>query len=346
MVRNHVFTALLIVGVALCVLTALPFVPALLWAATLAILTKPLQSRFRRFGGTGSAILTTLLTGLVLAVPAVLIGVGLGLQVGDVAERLQGKSLASLTQDAQAALAPWAERVGVRHLDLQKAIQENAGQIASAARPAATRFAVGAGTTLVTLVIALLTQFFLLRDGERLRESAFDFSPLSREKTAGLLERTAETVRAVFVGTVLVAAIQGAIMGVAYLFAGLSNALLLGLVSAVLCIIPLLGAPALYIPIGAGLLATGNAKGGLIVLLVGFLIVSQVDNVLKPFLISGRASLHPMAVFFAILGGTLLVGPIGVMAGPMLLTLVLGLLEALRERMAEEGGAVREEAAS
>lgn len=57
----------------------------------------------------------------------------------------------------------------------------------------------------------------------------------------------------------------------------------------------------LYLPIGLALVAGGNVRGGVIVLGVGFLLVSQVDNVLKPFLILGRASLHPMAVFFAIL---------------------------------------------
>ena len=336
MARNHVFAALLLLGVVLCVLTVLPFVPALLWAATLAILAKPLTHRFRRLGDTGSVLAATLVTGLVLAVPLILIGAGLGLQMGNLSERLQGRSLESLTHDAEAALAPVAERLGIEHLDLRKTLRDNGSEIAASIRPAATKFAIGAGTTLVTLVVALLTQFFLLRDGARLKEPAFAFSPLSRPKTQALMERTAETVRAVFVGTVLVAALQGAVMGVAYGFAGIPNALLLGVVSAVLCIVPLLGAPVLYIPIGLALLATGNVKGGAIILGVGFLVVSQIDNLLKPFLISGRASLHPMAVFFAILGGTLLVGPIGVMAGPMLLTIVLGLLEALRERMEEE----------
>ncbi|RYG25394.1 AI-2E family transporter [bacterium] len=333
MTRNHVFAALLFLSVALCVYAALPFVPALLWATTLAILSRPLVRRFARFGETGSALIATLVTGLILAIPLLMIGVGLGLQVSNVADQLHGKSLETLISDAERALMPIAERFGIHNLDLQKALRENGGALAASVRPAATRFVVGAGATLLTLVVALLTQFFLLRDGHRLREPAISLSPLTPDRTEALLERTAETVRAVFIGTVLVAAIQGAIMGVAFWAAGLTNALLLGVVSAVLCIIPLLGAPVLYLPIGLGLLATGNTKGGLIVLGVGLIVVSQVDNVMKPFLISGRANLHPMAIFFAILGGTLLFGPIGVMAGPMLLTVTLGLLDGLREKI-------------
>lgn len=338
MTRTHVFVVLLAVGLVLCVYAALPFVPALLWATTLAILSRPIARRFARFGETGSALVATLVTGLILAVPLALIGLGLGIQVSNVTNQLHGRSLETLTTDAEKMLSPVAARFGIQNLDLQQALREHGGAVAASLRPAATRFAVGAGTTVVTLVVALLMLFFLLRDGHRLREQAFAFSPLTRERTEALLERTAETVRAVFIGTVLVAAIQGAIMGLAFWAAGIPNALLLGVVAAVLCVIPLLGAPVLYLPVGLGLLAMGNVKGALIVLGVGFIIVSQVDNVMKPFLISGRANLHPMAIFFAILGGTLLFGPIGVMAGPMLLTITLGLLDALREQLDTEEG--------
>lgn len=339
MARNLVFVALLVASLALCVMAALPFVPALLWAATMAILAKPLMTRFSRLGDTGSALAATLVTGLILTIPLAIIGFGFALQVENVAEQLQGKSFDTLLGEAERWLTPLVQRVGVEHLDLREALRKNAGSLATGIRPVATRFAVGAGTTVVTVVIALLTQFFLLRDASRLREPVQAYSPLSPERTQAVLHRTAETVRAVFIGTVLVAAIQGAIMGMAFWWAGIPNALLLGVVAAMACVIPLLGAPVLYLPIGLGLLATGDVRGAAIVLAVGLLIVSNVDNFMKPFLIGDRASLHPMAVFFAILGGTLLVGPIGVMAGPMLLTLTLGLLEALREKIELERAA-------
>jgi predicted PurR-regulated permease PerM len=136
----------------------------------------------------------------------------------------------------------------------------------------------------------------------------------------------------------LVAIIQGTIMGITYALAGAPNALLLGVLSVILCIIPLLGAPVLYIPSGLIMLANGNTAGAFAVLGVGFLVVSQIDNLLKPFFIGGRANLHPMATFFSILGGVLLFGAVGVMAGPMLLTILIALQHIVRERVRLESG--------
>ena len=157
----------------------------------------------------------------------------------------------------------------------------------------ATRFFGSIASTAGVLLIALLAQFYLLRDGDRLREVALDFSPLDRAETERLLDRTRETVPAVFVGTVLVSVIQGAIMGVTFWALGVSNALLLGLLGILLCLIPVLGAPAMYVPAAGIMLATGDPKGAAIVAAVGALVVSQVDNILRPMLIGDRVSLPP-----------------------------------------------------
>lgn len=338
--RSALLTTLLLVGVTLCVLAILPFIPALLWATALAILSNPLMQKMQRLGPTGSALVTTLVTGLLLAVPFVLLGTAAGIQIGKLAHQLQGESLESYTHDAEKWLAPYAHKVGIENLDLRQAVQRNAGTIAGAARPIAARFFGSVASTAGILVIALLSQFYLLKDGHRLKELALDFSPLGKSETNALLNRTAQTVPAVFVGTVLVSALQGAIMGVTFWSLGVSNALLLGILGTLLCLVPVLGAPALYFPAAAVMLATGDLKGAAIVLGVGAIIVSQVDNVVRPMLIGDRVSLHPLAIFFAILGGTVLVGPIGLIAGPMLLTIVLGLLEAYRMRLVESENAV------
>jgi predicted PurR-regulated permease PerM len=108
---------------------------------------------------------------------------------------------------------------------------------------------------------------------------------------------------------------------------------ILGVIAFLLCIVPLLGSPVIYVPVAIGLFLQGNTTGALGILAFGFLIVSNIDNALRPFLIGGRTNLHPMLIFFSILGGVLLFGPVGVMAGPMLITILLTLFEVLRERM-------------
>lgn len=337
------FGALVLVFLGVGVAIVLPFLPAILWATVLSVLTFPIYLRLRdRFSksprlkgehaASAASLAVTLFTLVIILIPFLMIGGGLFLQFSGVVRDLQGHSLQEILRQADTSIRPIAEQLGVKDFSVVEYVQENREEIVRQARQPLTRFAGQAGVTILTLVIALLTQFFMLRDSHRLEGPASELLGIGRERTVAMFHRVGETVRAVFVGTVLVAMIQGAVIGIAYAFAGVPNALLLGVVSAVLCVIPLLGAPVVYIPVGLLLLAQGETKGALIVLGVGFGLVSQIDNILKPFFIGGRVNLHPMAIFFSILGGVLLVGPIGVMAGPMALTVLLELQDVIRER--------------
>ncbi|CAN5417075.1 AI-2E family transporter [soil metagenome] len=339
--RRVALTVIVLGLLALAVWIVRGFIPALLWATSLSILTDPWYARLRRRldrfvllkgdgAGTLASLLVTGATLLIFCVPFVVLGIGIFSQASTLAREVQSGNMAS---QIDTAVRPLAARLGVADFAVSEWFSQNREEIATNLREPVTGFARGAGATVLTLVIALLTQFFLLRDGHRLREPALELLPFARARGERMFDRIAETVRAVFVGTVLVALIQGTVIGVAYWAVGVPSPLLLGVVSAILCIIPLLGAPVVYVPVGLILLASGKTTEGLVILGVGFLIVSQIDNVLKPLFIGGRTNLHPMAIFFAILGGVAAIGPIGLMAGPMLLTVLLALQEVIRERL-------------
>jgi predicted PurR-regulated permease PerM len=103
----------------------------------------------------------------------------------------------------------------------------------------------------------------------------------------------------------------------------------------VLCAVPLLGAPIIYVPLSLLLIAQGKYWQGITLAAVGFLLVSQSDNILRPFIIGARVDLHPMAIFFSLLGGIFAMGPVGIMVGPIVLTMLLALQEIIRERLKE-----------
>ncbi|OWU65688.1 MAG: hypothetical protein CBB60_003380, partial [Armatimonadetes bacterium Cent15-Ar3] len=105
----------------------------------------------------------------------------------------------------------------------------------------------------------------------------------------------------------------------------------LGVISVLLCVVPLLGAPVIYVPVGLLFLAQGETTKAAIVLAVGFIIVSQIDNVLKPLFIGSKVALHPLAIFVSVLGGIAVFGPIGLMVGPMVLSILLGLYDHIAE---------------
>jgi predicted PurR-regulated permease PerM len=338
--RMWLFTVVIVSAVVLAGFVMQPFLAAIMWASVLTVLTWPWFKRLRakliarggrwkKLAGNLASLVVCTYTVLLLLLPFLLVGAGLYWQSLDATSATKSNGIADILKTLDGQIVPLAKRFG-NDFSLTKYWEENRDTILAAARQPAIALAKNVGVTLYTLSAALLTQFFMLRDGEKLAAPALDLLPFSRERNADLLRRLYDTIWAVFYGTVLVAIIQGALMGITYAALGIPNAMVLGVITMLLAIIPLLGAPILYIPIILLLLAQGDIKTALILFGVGGGFVSQIDNVLRPFFIGGRTNLHPIGVFFSILGGLLFFGPIGVMMGPLLLSFLLVAVEALR----------------
>ncbi len=319
-----------------------PFVPALLWASVFSILLWPMRCKLINRGRspTIASLIPTLLVATLIMLPTSVVALYAGAQAYTFISKLKETSAASGSNDLadQAAvevdkvvtpiLRSWgaAEFSAFDYYSDNKAdlVSQVKGPIVSAGRRILT------GT--VMLIIALLTMFFLLKDGEQLLEPVCDLVPLARERTIKVMQHMATTVRSVFVGVVLVSCIQGALAGIAYAIVGVPAPLLWAVITTFLCMVPLLGAPFGYVPLSIMLFSQGKIWQGVFLLAWGFGLVSTIDNILRPILIGGATKLHPMAVFFALIGGSLVMGPVGLMAGPMCLSLLMGVIEILRMR--------------
>ncbi|MCW5941590.1 MAG: AI-2E family transporter [Fimbriimonadaceae bacterium] len=343
--RAFVLPILGFVLVALGVWVLVPFLPALLGAIVLSVLLYPLHARLkRRMPEGGAAILTTLLAIVLILIPIGIAGLVLYAQAANVIaelERSQPSGQGHLTVDslvtmADTNLAPVLKNLGVSNFSVSAWFSENRRTIAENLARTGGRYALQSATSVISVVIALLTMFFLLRDGHRLRRPALELIPLPKDQGERILERLGDTIRAVFVGVVLVGLVQGSLAGLAYWVAGVQNPFVWFVATTVLCMVPLLGSPIVYIPLSLALIGSGKLWNGVGLLLFGLLVVSQIDNVLRPFIIGMRVSLHPMAIFFALLGGLLAFGPVGIMAGPMLLTALLALQDVVRTRLSNE----------
>ena len=341
-IRNTCLVIFVIVFVVLGAQIVLPFLPAILWAAVLSILISPihqkLEARYKKgwtakFGETIASLVATLITLFLICIPMIAVGTLAVSQISPALQDLQGQTTFEITQKIDAAIKPLAAKVGMKDLHVQGWWETNKGQVVQGIRGPAGKFASQAGFTAFTLVISLLSMFFFLRDSKALKKPFLLLCGLPTDRGEKLLEKLCSAVHAVFTGTVLVAILQGAVMGVTYAFLGVPNSALLGFISVLLCIVPLLGAPVIYVPVGLLFLAQGETTKALVVLGVGFLVVSQIDNLLKPFLIGSRVALHPLAIFFFVLGGISFVGPIGLMVGPMVLVILLTLYDYFQELM-------------
>ncbi len=180
----------------------------------------------------------------------------------------------------------------------------------------------GIGQYFFKLAIVLVTLFFCYRDGEeairQLRQGLLQF--LGDDQDV-YLKAAGHTTRAVVYGMVLAALSQGVLAGVGYAFAGVQAPLLFGAITALLALVPM-GATLVWVPIGVVLILTGHIWAGAGLLIWGVTVVSTVDNLIRPIVISGASKVPFLIVMFGVLGGLTAFGAIGIFLGPVILTLL------------------------
>lgn len=171
------------------------------------------------------------------------------------------------------------------------------------------------------LVLMFFIMFYLFIDGKRLVSQMKYHLPMEEKYKTHLFERAYLTIQGLFLGLFLTAGLQGLLAGVGYLIFGMPNVILLGFLTGVLSLLPFLGAPAVYIPASLFLLSEGNLFGGLGLLLYGLLLVSNIDNFVRPWIVRFRANVHPLYVILGVVGGVAFLGLSGIVVGPLIFML-------------------------
>ena len=183
------------------------------------------------------------------------------------------------------------------------------------------------------VVVSAFTLFYLLRDGEEALASLRLWIPLSPEEANQVFSKISETISATLYGHLLASAVQGLLGGLMFWWLGLPAPLMWGTVMALLSVIPVLGAFLIWIPAALFLLLKGSWIKAVILLIWGNFVVGLADNLLYPFLVGKKVRLHPVPVFFAILGGLFTFGVSGLILGPLILAVTIALLKIWRLRI-------------
>jgi predicted PurR-regulated permease PerM len=178
----------------------------------------------------------------------------------------------------------------------------------------------------------LFLLFFFLRDGDMIIDRARRLIPLDEGRKKRLFSQLSAVTRAIVFGTSVTALLQGVLIGIGFTISHLPSPVVFGVLAALLSLLPVGGAAFVWIPAALWLFLDKHWGYGIFMLVWGFLL-GGLDNILRPILISGRAEISALAVFIGVLGGIPAFGAIGIIAGPVLLSLVLALIE-----FAEEGG--------
>jgi predicted PurR-regulated permease PerM len=344
--RTVLFFVMLGLAMALCFALLLPFLRLIAWAIVLAVIIHPTHRRLlRRVRQTSiAAALSCLLVMVVVIVPVTLIGAEVVDQTTKLTKRVQQAEregeLSRLFPSWDVPIVNNArrwieERVDLSELSIESVIHQTVGQTSSFVAKQSVSVVKNIVWGIVQVALTLVTLFFMLRDAPRLLPVVREFIPLNDEQTDALLRRVVDMIHATVYGATAVAVAQGTLGGLAFWALGLPSPLLWGAVMTVLCFVPLLGAPVVWAPT-AIVLATQGAYGKAIVLaLWGGLVVGSVDNFIRPIVIGARTQLHPMTVFFSVFGGLLLMGPLGLLMGPVVLAVTLALLDTLKIKLGE-----------
>ena len=165
--------------------------------------------------------------------------------------------------------------------------------------------------------------FYFLIDGERILRGISRFSPFHHTQDQLIFERFASISRAMIKGTFVVALVQGALGGIAFWIAGISSPAIWAIIMALASLIPMVGAGLVWFPTGLILLFTGNIWQGIFVLAFGGLVISLIDNILRPRLVGHETEMHPLLVFFATIGGLTAFGISGLLIGPIIVSIFL-----------------------
>jgi predicted PurR-regulated permease PerM len=181
------------------------------------------------------------------------------------------------------------------------------------------------------LVLGLFIMFFVMfygfREGRGFMTYLKALLPLEQSLKDSLFEELRTVTQAVLYGQVLTAVIQGGLGGLGLLVAGVPNALFWGAIMIIFAFLPVLGTPLIWVPAGVGLLLDGAVTRGVFLLIYGATIVMNIDNFLRPKLVSGRTKVHPVLILIGVLGGLKVFGFIGMLVGPLILAILVALIK-------------------
>jgi predicted PurR-regulated permease PerM len=321
------YLLLVLLGLLLYVsyLVVKPFLSYLLFSVVLVIMFYPaytwLAKKMKK--ARVASLITVLLLIALLVVPTILLGVKLvksapaayeSLIAGIDAERAEGFILSITGQEAD--VATWL-RDSARHF--RQYVLANAAYVFT-----------GMTAAVVGLFMMFFVMYHLFTQGPEIISRLKDVVPLTPKQQTMVVEEVDQVVHGVIEGQILFGVAQGILGGLLFWALGIPNALFWGFVMAVLSVIPFVGSFLVWIPTAVWLLATGQTGVGLL-MIIGGVVISGLDNVVRPYVVGRYAEMNPALVLVGVLGGLAAFGFIGFVVGPLVLALLVGMMRVYKE---------------
>ncbi len=344
MKREHIFLIFILFSVFLSVYYLYrilsPFLAPILWAILLAIVFYPISSRLQQHlkkKKALSALIMTVFVVVVIILPSSLLILSLAQEVIDFYHELEemlktGRLQSYLMEIGQLPLiknifVKLKQSVDLSQIDPFTFFLKNVQQISTFLFHQTSNLLRSVSTFVVGFFFTLLSLYYLFKDGDQLLNRIKEIVPLPSKEKELILKRFKEMVSATIYGGILIAILQGILGGLSFWVLGLASPIFWGTAMAFLSFIPMGGTAIIWGPAALFLLIQGSYLKGILLLTLGALLIGMVDNFLRPLFVSARTNIHPLLLFFSVLGGIQAFGMIGLVGGPLIITIFLTLVE-------------------
>jgi predicted PurR-regulated permease PerM len=344
LVQNSVFAAILVLLLILVCRLFAPFFTVLLWSTLLYILLSPLHQRVIKrikFSGVKALIVKNIWAGIFSLGTVIIILIPVSFMasqffrqitelirlardtfshnpgiIRDVLEKIS-ELIRDITSDQIIISADEILRRIVAYLSssLQTLIQMSSG------------LARNVGSFLLGLALMVFSLFFFYTDGSYLSRLVLHAIPIRKEYITALVGKFKDITKNLFLGYIMVALVQAIMAYIVFLIFRVKGALVFAGLTFICAFIPMFGAGLVWMPIGIVRILSGEILTGILFLIISGFFISTLDNFLRPIFLQNRIQLHPLIIFFAIMGGVRVFGFNGIIVGPMVVILFLTVLD-------------------
>jgi predicted PurR-regulated permease PerM len=304
-----------------------PFLVVLILAASVSLLFAPLYKLLLEKVTRGVSWLAALLTVLVFIVVVVgpLVGV-----VALIVNQVSDLSLVTAQVEGGGGVTSFIARAGAvvdSYLPQGFSIHasEKVGELIGFISGSAEKILTTTLNTVLSFLLLILALFYLLKDSVAFKRSLVELSPLTDQDTHKIFNAVRRAINGVIKGYPLVGLAQGTLMGIGLAVFGVPHAVLWAVLTAIVSMVPTIGTALVAIPACLYLVATGHNAQALGFGIWALVLVGTIDNVLNPYLVGSKIDIPPLFILFSVLGGVALLGPVGILIGPVSISLMMSL---------------------
>ncbi len=320
-ISRYLFLALLLILLYLSFKLVQPFFTYVFLGLILTISVHPVYKWFTRRikNKKASSLITVILIVLIIIIPSFFLGSALVKQTANMVNSFNPESIEGINNYVVSHLGSWAD------------ISSNLNSLFANLKDFVVKSAFSIAGSVAEIVLSLFIMFFIMYygfiEGEKWIHQIREVFPFNKKRREQLVRKIKSVTQGVIYGQVFISVLQGLLGGIGFFIIGIKNPVFWGFIMTILAFLPVVGTGMVWAPVGIIELANGHIIGGIFILVFGFFIVSGIDNVLRPKIISGKGKIHPIIALIGILGGLKVFGFLGIIIGPLIAALFIALAE-------------------